>query len=80
MDGVDSTAGVSMEKKVIVLAQAAPEAALRGLNRLTGLSFSSWPESLVNPSPNGTGPGSGEMEEGDALVAKYGDQREKKQA
>ncbi|PKM21378.1 MAG: hypothetical protein CVV10_09675 [Gammaproteobacteria bacterium HGW-Gammaproteobacteria-14] len=33
--------------KVITLAKAAPENALEGLNRLTGLSFDQWPESLL---------------------------------
>ncbi|EIK52139.1 hypothetical protein YO5_10405 [Stutzerimonas stutzeri TS44] len=32
---------------VIHLYQRVPELALRSLNRLTGLSFSHWPESLV---------------------------------
>lgn len=52
-----------MEKKVIALAQAAPDAALLGLNRLTGLDFSYWPESLVNPRLDGADPGSGEVKE-----------------
>lgn len=29
-----------------------PESALAGLNRLTGLDFEQWPESLVNRSPD----------------------------
>jgi hypothetical protein len=35
--------------KRVTLAKAAPRRALAGLNRLTGLNFSRWPESLVNP-------------------------------
>ncbi|MFN3712565.1 MAG: hypothetical protein ACK4SX_02780 [Alcanivoracaceae bacterium] len=35
--------------KVIPIGQASPERALEGLNRLTGLVFDQWPESLVNP-------------------------------
>jgi hypothetical protein len=34
--------------KVIPIGQASPERALEGLNRLTGLVFDHWPESLVN--------------------------------
>ncbi|OOE07825.1 hypothetical protein BSR09_16985 [Stutzerimonas degradans] len=34
-------------KTVIHLHQRAPELALQSLNRLTGLTFSHWPESLV---------------------------------
>ncbi|MEY1663126.1 hypothetical protein [Isoalcanivorax beigongshangi] len=37
--------------KVIRIEQAAPEQALEHLRRLTGLAFSSFPESLVNPAP-----------------------------
>jgi hypothetical protein len=33
--------------KVVTLGNAAPDKALEGLNRLTGLIFESWPESLV---------------------------------
>ena len=33
--------------KVVTLGNAAPDKALEGLNRLTGLVFESWPESLV---------------------------------
>lgn len=33
--------------KVVKLGKAAPDKALEGLNRLTGLVFESWPESLV---------------------------------
>lgn len=33
--------------KVVTLGKAAPDKALEGLNRLTGLVFESWPESLV---------------------------------
>ena len=33
--------------KVVTLGVAAPDKALEGLNRLTGLVFESWPESLV---------------------------------
>lgn len=35
--------------KVVALGNAAPDKALEGLNRLTGLVFESWPESLVEP-------------------------------
>jgi hypothetical protein len=37
--------------KVIHLNQRDPQEALERLNRITGLRFSSWPQSLVNPSP-----------------------------
>ena len=32
---------------VVALRNSHPEQALEGLNRITGLSFSQWPESLV---------------------------------
>lgn len=35
---------------VIALQHTRPEQALEGLNRITGLSFARWPESLV-PAP-----------------------------
>jgi hypothetical protein len=70
-----------MGKKVIELAQAAPDAALLGLNRLTGLSFSSWPESLVNPSPDGAGSGSDEIKErSPAITIGRDNQLKKKEA
>lgn len=62
-----------MGKKIIRLAQAAPEAALAGLNRLTGLSFSSWPESLVAPSA-AAGP---ERESSESDAGKRGKPRSK---
>ncbi|MCZ4323054.1 hypothetical protein [Pseudomonas anguilliseptica] len=37
--------------KVIHLYQRDPQEALERLNRITGLRFSSWPQSLVNSSP-----------------------------
>ena len=61
-----------MGKKVIRLAQAAPEAALAGLNRLTGLRFSSWPESLVAPSAAAGGP---ERESAESDTGKRGKPR-----
>lgn len=36
--------------KVIYLYQRDPQEALERLNRITGLRFSSWPQSLVNSS------------------------------
>lgn len=39
--------------KVIHLHRRAPEAALEALNRLTGLRFSHWPDSLVERPPEG---------------------------
>jgi hypothetical protein len=47
--------------KVIPLGQATPERALEGLNRLTGLVFDQWPESLIHgntsavPAENNSG-------------------------
>ncbi|WP_411180178.1 hypothetical protein [Pseudomonas sp.] len=38
--------------KVIHLYQRDPQEALERLNRITGLRFSSWPQSLVNSSPS----------------------------
>jgi hypothetical protein len=38
---------VSTMSNVVKLGKAAPDKALEGLNRLTGLVFESWPESLV---------------------------------
>jgi hypothetical protein len=68
-------------KKVIALAQAAPDAALLGLNRLTGLDFSCWPESLVNPRPDGDSSGSNKVKERDpATTVGRDEQLEKKQA
>lgn len=40
--------------KVITLAQAAPENALEGLNRLTGLTFDTLPESLLKQNRDTT--------------------------
>ncbi|WP_339414335.1 hypothetical protein [Pseudomonas sp. EA_35y_Pfl2_R5] len=37
--------------KVIHLYQRDPQEALERLNRITGLRFSSWPQSLVNSNP-----------------------------
>lgn len=37
--------------KVTHLYKRDPQEALERLNRITGLRFSSWPQSLVNPSP-----------------------------
>jgi len=42
--------------KVITLAQAAPENALEGLNRITGLTFEQWPESLLTPDSDSAMP------------------------
>lgn len=39
-------------QNVIELNKAKPELALERLNRLTGLNFSSLPQSLVNPQKN----------------------------
>ena len=36
--------------KVIHLHQCDPQEALERLNRITGLCFSSWPQSLVSPA------------------------------
>jgi len=49
--------------KVVMLGKAAPDKALEGLNRLTGLVFESWPESLVgtagqHPEPATAAPAS----------------------
>lgn len=38
------------EGKVIYLYQRDPQEALERLNRITGLRFSNWPQSLVNTS------------------------------
>ena len=38
--------------KVIHLYQRDPQEALERLNRITGLRFSSWPQSLVNSNPS----------------------------
>ncbi|WP_339522030.1 hypothetical protein [Pseudomonas sp. EA_35y_Pfl2_R111] len=38
--------------KVIHLYQRDPQEALERLNRITGLRFSSWPQSLVNSRPS----------------------------
>lgn len=39
---------VKIERNTVIhLHQRAPELALQSLNRLTGLTFSHWPESLV---------------------------------
>ena len=38
--------------KVIHLHQRDPQEALERLNRITGLRFSSWPQSLVNANPD----------------------------
>jgi hypothetical protein len=38
---------VNTMSKVVTLGNAAPDKALEGLNRLTGLVFESWPESLA---------------------------------
>lgn len=40
----------SQRSTVVFLHHRAPDAALEGLNRLTGLRFTQWPESLVNQS------------------------------
>ncbi|MCW3148357.1 hypothetical protein N8H22_07020 [Stutzerimonas stutzeri] len=37
----------SERKSIIYLHERAPDVALESLNRLTGLAFSSWPESLA---------------------------------
>lgn len=37
--------------RIVKLGKAAPERALEGLNRLTGLVFESWPESLLGSEP-----------------------------
>lgn len=42
--------------KVVTLGNAAPDKALEGLNRLTGLVFESWPESLVGHRGQDTEP------------------------
>ena len=43
---------MSAQHKVIHLHQRAPQEALERLNRITGLCFSSWPESLApQPAP-----------------------------
>jgi hypothetical protein len=68
-----------MGRKVIELAKAAPDAALLGLNRLTGLSFSTWPESLVNPPLDKTEPQHGHSVQSPTTAAKP-TQRDKKQA
>lgn len=39
----------SEQDKVVQLYQRDPQAALKRLNRITGLRFSHWPESLVQP-------------------------------
>lgn len=36
--------------KIRSIQQARPDQALDNLNRLTGLNFTSWPESLVSPA------------------------------
>ncbi|WP_160015133.1 hypothetical protein [Pseudomonas sp. 8BK] len=48
--------------KVIHLYQRDPQEALERLNRITGLRFSSWPQSLVNSSPAGQPDSSGPSE------------------
>lgn len=42
---------MSSKAKVIYLHQLDPQAALEGLNRLTGLQFTSWPKSLKPAQP-----------------------------
>nr|WP_259651496.1 hypothetical protein [Pseudomonas sp. NCCP-436] len=39
---------MTIEKRVIYLHQRAPQEALTRLNRITGLSFARWPESLLD--------------------------------
>ncbi|EKF74468.1 hypothetical protein A11A3_08605 [Alcanivorax hongdengensis A-11-3] len=36
--------------KIVPLQRVRPDAALENLNRLTGLDFQSWPESLIQPA------------------------------
>ena len=38
--------------KVVHLHERDPQEALERLNRITGLQFSQWPESLVPPTPS----------------------------
>lgn len=40
----------AIKGKVIHLHQRDPQEALERLNRITGLCFSSWPQSLVSPA------------------------------
>ena len=43
--------------KILTLHKHRPETALKNLNRLTGLDFQSWPESLIdNGDPTGRAP------------------------
>ncbi len=60
---------------VVKLGKAAPDKALQGLNRLTGLVFENWPESLVgaaaqHPQLTSTAPSS----EATQLVKRTGSQ------
>jgi hypothetical protein len=48
--------------KVIHLYQRDPQEALERLNRITGLRFSSWPQSLVNSNPTEQPDSSGSSE------------------
>lgn len=41
---------------ILDIRQRRPEQALESLNRLTGLDFQHWPESLVQPSVDGDRP------------------------
>lgn len=56
----------SRERKVIHLLERDAEDALARLNRITGLTFARWPESLV-PQPEGAGEQSLAMQRPDAL-------------
>lgn len=38
--------------KIVTLSKVRPETALDNLNRLTGLDFQQWPESLINAPAN----------------------------
>lgn len=42
--------------KILTLHKHRPKTALKNLNRLTGLDFQSWPESLIDRNSAGTDP------------------------
>ena len=63
---------MSSKAKVIYLHQLDPQAALERLNRLTGLQFTCWPQSLKPAQPELAAPARG-LAEGVAIGAGLGE-------